>query len=93
MTYDPVHHPEHRERARAALGILASLNVGDAVTVTNDGKEHAMTVTRSARRSDGAFGSWESTRVTVSLGPGRWSTEITAEGIGSGRQSIRKADS
>jgi hypothetical protein len=72
-----------------AVDVLARLRRGDEVTVTEDGRDYAMTVTREIHRSDGAYGSYESSRVTVSLGVGRWSTEIHAERMAAGRQAIR----
>jgi len=75
---------------RDAATFLGALHQGDAVRVKVDGRSHDMTVSRAAHRADGAFGSWESTRVTVTLGPGRWSTEIGADHVAAGRQSIER---
>ena len=71
-----------------AVDQLTRLQVGQPVTVTVDGKDHDMTVSRPARRSDGQFGSVESTCVTVSYGPGRWSTEVRAEALVAGTQKL-----
>lgn len=73
-----------------AVEALSALRQGDAVRVTLDGREHVMYVSREARRSDGAFGSYESTRITVTFGPGRYATEVTAERIAAGTQMIAK---
>lgn len=78
-------------RSREALALLTKLRAGDRVIVRLDSGDAEMTVSREARRSDGAYGSWESTRVTVTFGPGRYSTEISADGVGHGYQAIRRA--
>lgn len=82
---------EITERTRVAAGFISSLRPGDAVVVTQDGRELEMTVSRGPGRSDGAYGTWESIRVTVTLGPGRYSTEVGAEHVARGRMSIRRA--
>lgn len=74
-----------------AVGVLASLKTGDAVKVMSDGRPYDMFVSRTAHRADGAYGSYESTRVTVTFGPGRYAREITAEQIANGSASIEKA--
>jgi hypothetical protein len=71
-----------------AVDQLTRLRVGQKVRVTLDGRDHEMVVTRPARRSDGAHGSVESTRVTVSFGPGRYATEVTAERLAAGTQAL-----
>ena len=53
-----------------AVTYLADLRVGDVIAVTDDGRTYDMTVTRPLHRSDGQYGSYESSRVTVSLGVG-----------------------
>lgn len=73
-----------------AIDTLSVLKVGDSVEVTEDGRTSTMLVTRPIHRSDGAFGSVESNRVTVSYGPGRYATEVHAERMADGRQAIRK---
>lgn len=74
-----------------AVRVLGSLQVGDAVTVVDGGRElTGLTVSRPMRRSDGAYGSVESSHVTVTYGPGRYAFEVRAESIAAGRQSIRK---
>lgn len=79
-------------KSREAATFISSLRIGDAVVVvTLDGRELNMTVSRGPGRSDGAYGSWESTRVTVTLGVGRYSCEVIADAIGNGRMAIRRA--
>lgn len=71
---------------------LASLTPGDAVVITRDGRENAVTVQRPIRRMDGGgFGSWDHSAVTVGYGPGRWNTEVTPAGIEAGHYTLRKA--
>lgn len=70
------------ERAMTeAIDLIASLRDGDAVLVTRDGRTSVMFVSGGPRRCDGAFGPIESTRVTVTFGPGRYSTEVSAEDL------------
>jgi hypothetical protein len=61
-----------------AIAFLGSLKAGDRVRVTREGRTADLVVSRGPRRSDGAFGSPESTQVTVSYGVGRYSYEINA---------------
>lgn len=76
--------PSARERGDAR-DVIAGLSVGDVVRVTGDGVTDAeMTVTRGPHRSDGAFGHPDSVGVTVSFGPGRFATRVSADGIASG---------
>lgn len=77
---------------RKAAAFISKLRPGDLVLVTVDGREHLMTVSRGPGLADGQFGAWEGIRVTVTLGPGRWSTEIVADGVGHGRYSIRRSE-
>ena len=75
------------------ISTIASLRIGDAVSVTRDGRSLDMTVTTDPHRGDsGGFGSVESTRVTVSLGPGRYSATISADAVAHGYTSITKAE-
>jgi hypothetical protein len=68
------------KRYVAAIDLLGSFKQNQPVKVTlADGKQRDMYVSRTIRRADHAFGSPESSRVTVSYGPGRYSTEITAD--------------
>lgn len=71
-----------------AVETLTALRVGQAVTVTDSGRTYEMIVSREARRSDGAFGSYESTYATVTFGPGRYSIDIRAEKIAAGVQAV-----
>jgi hypothetical protein len=70
-----------------AIDFLHTLSEGEKVTVSEYGRllSPGLYVSRTAHRSDGAFGSVESTRVTVTYGPGRYSTDIAADAIGAGR--------
>ncbi|MDQ1041516.1 hypothetical protein QFZ75_008018 [Streptomyces sp. V3I8] len=61
-----------------AIDFLNRLKVGDRVRVTREGRTADLTVSMGPRRSDGAYGSPESTRVTVSYGVGRYSYEVEA---------------
>ena len=71
-----------------AVRTLQALTLGQAVDVVLEGRAHRMTVSRTARRSDGAYGSYESTNVTVTLGVGGYSTEVWARLLVTGQQSI-----
>ncbi|WP_425837463.1 hypothetical protein [Streptomyces fractus] len=64
-----------------AISLIGSLKDGDRVRVTLDGRMYDMTVVGRPTRSDGAFGELESVGVTVSLGPGRYSTRVAAENL------------
>jgi len=82
----------------AAHDLLASFRIGDLVTVTFDGKDHDMIVSRELRRSDGAYGSYESSQITVTYGPGRYSREVKAEQlagrwVGAGTFAIARRES
>jgi hypothetical protein len=62
---------------QSAHALISSLRVGDRVRVQRAGERaYDMTVSVGPRRSDGQFGSPESLHVTVTLGPGRYATEI-----------------
>lgn len=72
---------------------LASLHVGDVVTITRDGRDNTVTVQRSLHRSDpGGFGSWDHSKVTVGYGPGRWNTEVSAAGLEAGHYSLSRSE-
>lgn len=75
---------------RDAVDLLSSFREGDAVAVTESGRTNDFTVSRDARRSDGAFGSYESTHITVSMGVGRYAREVTAEQLAAGRCTITR---
>lgn len=75
-----------------AVDLLASFDVGDPVRVTFDGRVHDMVVSRAIHRSDGQFGSYESSRITVTFGPGRYATEVTAEQLAAGSQTLEKLE-
>jgi len=64
-----------------AIQLIGSLRDGDLVRVTQDGRSHVMIVSGPPRRADGPFGSPESTRVTVTYGPGKYATEVAADNL------------
>lgn len=65
-----------------AFALISSLRVGDKVRVTRAGeKTYDMYVSRGPSRSDGAYGSPESLRVTVTFGPGRYATEVSVDDL------------
>jgi len=82
-----------RKEIVEAVDLLHTVRVGDAVQVCIDGKYYDMNVSREASRSDGMYGSFESTHITVTFGPGRYSTEIRAEKLADGSQSLIKVPS
>ena len=73
---------------RDAVTLLGGLRRDEPVTVTFEGRHRQMTVSRPLHRCDGQSGSYESSRVTVTYGPGRYSREVTAEQMASGEVSI-----
>lgn len=73
-----------------AVDLLATLKHDDKVKVTADGRTNDMYVSRTLHRADGAYGSYESSRVTVTFGPGRYAREVTAEQIADGRVAIER---
>jgi hypothetical protein len=75
-------------KIRAAVDVLATLRQGQEVRLTQDGRTHVMYVSREIHRCDGSFGSFESSRVTVTFGPGRYSTDVTAERMAAGTQVL-----
>lgn len=72
-----------------AIDTIARLKVGDRLEVTEDGRTHVMTVSQPVSRSDGQFGSIESTGVYAHIRPGGYGTRIQADHVGNGRMSIR----
>lgn len=60
----------------AAFSLIASLEEGDKVRVTQGGRTSVMIVSRGPRRGEGNYGSPESLHVTVTYGPGRYATEV-----------------
>ena len=58
-----------------AHSLLASLAVGDAVTLTQDGRAVDLTVQAAI---GGGFGHPHSSTVTVGYGPGRYNRELSA---------------
>jgi len=78
-------------RTATARTLIGSLTVGDPVIVGTDGTEYAMTVSRGPRLADGTHGDPNGIRVTVTLGPGRYSREVVADSVGAGYVTIRRA--
>lgn len=71
---------------------LASLEVGEVVVISMDGRESEVTVQRSIRPMDGGgFGSWDHSAVTVGYGAGRWNVEVTAAGVEAGNYGLWRA--
>lgn len=66
-----------REMTRA-IDLINSLHEGDWVKVTEHGRTSTMIVMSGQSRSDGRFGSYESTGVTVGYGRGRYATRVEA---------------
>lgn len=62
-----------------AVALIESLRPGVRVRVTRDGRSGEMTVTRGPHHSDGVFGDAGSLAVTVSYGPGRYTTEVSVD--------------
>lgn len=62
-----------------AFDLISHLKVGDRVRLTESGRTHDMYVSTAPRLCDGAFGPPESLQVTVTFGPGRYSTEVAVE--------------
>jgi hypothetical protein len=83
------------KRYVAAIDLLGSFAKNDPVRVTLDhtGKVHDMYVSRTMRRADYAYGSPESSRVTVTYGPGRYACEVTADMLVLGTASIAQRPS
>lgn len=66
---------------------LATLEEGDAVLVTKDGKTHALHVMRTAAPGPDTG---SERRVTVGFGPGRWAFEVTIGAINAGFVTIER---
>lgn len=76
-----------------AVDLLGTFEYDDPVRVTLKGEEpRDMWISRTIHRSDGAYGSYESNRVTATYGPGRYSCSITAEMLAYRRASIEKRE-
>lgn len=76
-----------------AVDLLGTFKHDDPVRVTLLGEApRDMWISRVIHRSDGKFGSYESSRVTVTYGPGRYSCSITAEQLVYGRATIEKRE-
>lgn len=71
-----------------AVNLLSVLRKGDMVEFTEGDRAYSMYVYREIHRSDGQFGSYESNRVTVTYGPGRYSRDITADQMVHGQAGI-----
>jgi hypothetical protein len=76
-----------------AVDLLGSFKLNDKVRVTlTDDTPRDMYVSRTLHRCDGKFGSYESSRVTVTYGPGRYATSITADMLVHHRATIEKRE-
>lgn len=72
-----------------AVELLNSFTHDQPVLVTvKPSKQMKMWISRTAHRSDGAFGSYESTGVTVTYGVGRYATRICADKLVQGLATI-----
>jgi hypothetical protein len=78
------------EARREALRFLESLRIGDRVSVDNGHGEPAEATVTFSRLSDGNFGSPESRTVGASLGPGRYTYDLTAHRIAMGELKVAK---
>lgn len=77
------------QRYTAAIELLKSFELNAPVRVVlPDGKPNDMYVSRTMHRADHAFGSPESSRVTVTYGPGRYACDVTADMLVLGTASI-----
>jgi hypothetical protein len=65
----------------AAIHLISSLHEGDWVKVTADGRTYTMAVMSEPTRSDGSFGSPESTGVTVGFGRNGYATRVQADNL------------
>lgn len=81
-TITPATGPEQVPTLAQARLIIASLNPGDSVRITLDGRAHDVTVQR--REGLDVYRHPDSRAVTVGYGPGRWNTEISADRIAAG---------
>lgn len=76
----------------AAFDLIPSLRIGDKLEITQDGQANTFTVYSGAGLADGAYGSWESTRVGVWIRPGGYGLTLTAEMIADGKVTVRKVE-
>lgn len=85
------HNDSYFGERRQALSHLHRFGERDLVVVSDEqGREHPGVVLRP-RRSDGDYGSPESWTVPVSLGPGRYTFDVTAHRLATGELGIRHA--
>jgi hypothetical protein len=68
--------------------LIASLNMGDPVRITVDGRAHDVTVQR--REGLDVYKHPDGRTVTVGYGPGRWNTEVSAERIAAGYVTVER---
>ena len=71
-----------------AREVIASLKVGDLVTITVDGRDILAVVQR--REGHEVYRHPDGRSVTVGYGPGRWNTEVSASSIADGYTPLRK---
>lgn len=69
-----------------ARALIASLTVGQTVTLTRDGRDSTVTVQR--REGLSVHRHSDARTVTVGYGLGRWNTEINAEGLAAGYYAL-----
>jgi len=75
----------------SAVEQLGSYITGDRLLVTDHtsgSHVYEMTVTRPLHRCDGAFGSYESSRISAQIRIAGYAREITAEQIASGQVEV-----
>lgn len=77
LKYTPIQDIDYTTTHAPTVGSrLASLKPGTPVLLTEDGKEHEVTVQRFTRD-----GSIDHASLTVGYGPGRWNREVSAARI------------
>jgi hypothetical protein len=80
LTHNKAYHAE----IKAAHAYLSQFRAGDQALVTDEmGRVYAATV-RPGRLSEGNYGSWESYTVPMSLGPGRYTFDVTSHKLAMG---------
>ncbi len=78
-------------RVRVAA-LLRSLRVGDAVTVTIDGRDHAMRISRAYQLADLTFGDPLGGNVVASYGTGRYSVTVGVDALVTGRITLTRRE-
>lgn len=84
LKYTPIQDIDYTTTHTPTVGSrLASLKPGTSVLLTEDGKEHEVTVQRFTRD-----GSIDHASLTVGYGPGRWNREVSAARILAGQVGL-----